>query len=306
METEPPLISVCMPVYNAERYVAEAVESILAQTYRNFEFLIADDGSTDGSLTILKRYEAQDPRIRLWSRPNAGYVVRLNEMLDEARGDLVARMDADDVALPERFEHQVDFLRDNPDHVLVGSQVLVIDPEGDPLCVWGKEKTHEEIETLQFRGTNGSVISHSAAMYRREPALAVGKYRVEYHPAEDLDLFLRLAERGGRMANLPLVLLKYRMHLSSTCHLQPMKVGEMVGAVLQDARRRRGLPDNTPIVDPSNIRALSPLDHRRKWVWWALKSGYVSTARKHARHCLALAPFSKESWRQLYCSMRGH
>lgn len=90
MMTDPPLISVCMPVYNTEPYIAEAVESILAQTYRNFEFIIIDDGSTDRSLAILERDAAQDTRIRLSSRPNAGYLVRLNEMLDEARGDLIA------------------------------------------------------------------------------------------------------------------------------------------------------------------------------------------------------------------------
>ena len=111
MTSDPPLVSVCMPVYNATRYLAEAVESILGQTFRDFEFLITDDGSTDRSLAILKRYAAQDARIRLWSRPNAGYVVRLNEMLHQARGDLIARMDADDVALPERFARQVEFLR---------------------------------------------------------------------------------------------------------------------------------------------------------------------------------------------------
>ena len=89
-----------MPVYNAERYVAEAVESILDQTLGDFEFLIVDDGSTDGSRRILERYAARDPRIRLASRPNTGYLVALNEMLAAARGEFIARMDSDDVALP--------------------------------------------------------------------------------------------------------------------------------------------------------------------------------------------------------------
>src|SRR5271157_5690501 len=90
-----PILSVLMPVYNAERYVAEAVESILTQTFRDFEFLIIDDGSTDSSGAILRRYAERDPRIWLLSRPNTGYVVALNELLGLARGELLARMDAD-------------------------------------------------------------------------------------------------------------------------------------------------------------------------------------------------------------------
>jgi glycosyltransferase involved in cell wall biosynthesis len=303
------LVSVLMPVYDAERFVAQAVESILAQTYQNFEFMIVDDGSTDRSLAILEHYAAQDARIRLSSKPNAGYGVRLNEMLDEARGDYIARMDADDIALPERFEHQVAFLMSHPDHVVVGSQVLVIDPEGDPLCVWGKEQTHEEIEEVQFRGTSGSVINHPAAMFRRESVLAVGKYHLKWYPGEDLDLFLRLAEHGGRMANLPLILTKYRMHLRSTCHTESARVPDMVQNILQEARRRRGLPE-IPFIKSNNLNNPAkpdrPLDYWKKWGWWALNSGYISSARKHARQCLIHAPLSKETWQLLFYSIRGH
>ena len=130
-----PLISVCMPVYNAKRYLGEAVESILSQTFRDFEFLIIDDGSTDRSLAILQRYAAQDARIRLSSEPNAGYVVRLNEMLHQARGDLIARMDADDVALPERFARQVEFLRSHPEVDVVGGAHENIDSKGHLLNI---------------------------------------------------------------------------------------------------------------------------------------------------------------------------
>jgi glycosyltransferase involved in cell wall biosynthesis len=298
--SQEPLVSVLMPVYNAERFLAQAVESILAQTYRNFEFIIAVDWSTDRSLAILERYAAQDTRIRLSSRPNANLVVRLNEMLDEAQGDFIARMDADDIALPERFEHQVSFLLANPDHVLVGSQVLVIDPDGDSLTVWCKKQTHEEIVELMFSPTGGTVICHPAVMYRREPVLAVGKYRVIL--AEDLDLFIRLAERGGRTANLPLILTKYRMHLKSSCHIESTRLVDQVQDTVRDARRRRGLPEVPAIKSELN----HPLDYWKRWGWWALNSGYISSARKYARQCLIHAPLSKETWRLLYCSIRGH
>ncbi len=102
-----PRVSVALPVYNCERYVAEAIESILAQTFTDFELLIVDDGSTDGALPILNRFAARDSRIRVISRPNTGIVGALNETWGLAREDLVARMDADEVALPVRFERQV-------------------------------------------------------------------------------------------------------------------------------------------------------------------------------------------------------
>jgi glycosyltransferase involved in cell wall biosynthesis len=136
MTNRSPLISVCMPVYNAERYVSEAIESVLSQTFKDFEFLILDDGSTDGSLAILKGHAERDPRIRLTSRPNKGLAPTLNELMDQARGEFVARMDADDVSLPERLERQADYLRKHPDCVIVGCHALVMDSDGDPhLCL---------------------------------------------------------------------------------------------------------------------------------------------------------------------------
>jgi glycosyltransferase involved in cell wall biosynthesis len=122
-----PPLSVLMPTYNPGHYVSEAIESILAQTFTDFEFLISDAGSTDGSLDVMRRYAESDPRIRLTIQPKAGIVRALNEMIAQARGDLIARMDGDDIALPGRFERQVAYLNDHPECVLVGSRVLIID-----------------------------------------------------------------------------------------------------------------------------------------------------------------------------------
>ena len=263
-------------------------------------------GQQTESRTIVEGYAAQDTRIRLWTQPGTSPQERLNEMLDQARGEFVARMDADDVALPERFERQLTFLQANPDHVVVGSQVLVMDPEGAPLCIWASEQMHEEIEALQFRGTHGSVIPHAGSMYRREPVLVVGKYRTELYFGDDLDLFLRLGEHGWRMANIPLVLLKHRMHLRSVCNQDPLIVWEKIQEILQQARQRRGL-EQVPTVKPDGLEMNNNLlDQRLKWGWWALNAGYVSTARKHVRHCLMQAPFSKQVWQLFYCALRGH
>jgi glycosyltransferase involved in cell wall biosynthesis len=191
-----PRVSVALPVHNCERYVAEAIESILAQTFTDFEFLIVDDGSTDGSLAILQRYAARDQRIQLVSRPNTGYLVALNEMLARARGEYVARMDADDIALPERFDHQIRYLEDHPECVMVGSRVTLIDPDGAPIMVMGEALTHEEIDNALMMA-QGQLVYHPVVMFRRQVVLDLGGYRPEYYTTEDLDLFCGWRRWGG-------------------------------------------------------------------------------------------------------------
>jgi GT2 family glycosyltransferase len=301
----PALISVCLPVYNAEAYVAEAVESILAQTYGDFEFLIIDDGSTDRSLAILERYAAQDARIRLSSRPNSGYVVRLNEMLDEARGEFIARMDADDIAMPARFAKQLDFLNAHPDFVAVGSRILTIDSDGEPIGEFCTAVVHEEIDRAHLEA-HGGVISHPGVMIRATAIRALGGYRAEYWPVEDVDLWLRLAE-VGRLANLPEMLLKYRLHLESTCSTQRGIQEERLQAAAVDAYRRRGLSTPTD-WEPAqkNADLTDPQEQLRKWAWWALHAGNLRTARKHALRSIRSNPLSWDNWKLVACSMRGY
>ena len=176
---KPPRVTVAMPVYNCEKYVAKAVESILTQTFEDFEFLIVDDGSTDSSRAILEQYSARDPRIKLVSRPNTGLLVALNEMVGRARGEYVARMDADDVALPGRFERQVQYLDEHPECVLLGSRVIIIDPDGDPLKEMGDALTHDEIDDI-FMMHGGQIVYHPSVMYRRQVVLDLGCYRPEF------------------------------------------------------------------------------------------------------------------------------
>jgi glycosyltransferase involved in cell wall biosynthesis len=293
-----------MPVYNAERYVAEAVESILGQTLGDFEFLIIDDGSTDGSRRVLEGYAARDRRIRLTSRANRGLVATLNELIDQARGEFLARMDADDIALPERFRRQVDYLRAHPECSLVGCRVRVIDPEGDPLCDWYTEQPHDVIDALLLRVGVGPVICHPSVLMRREAVLAAGKYR-DFPIGEEIDLFLRLGE-SGRLAILPEALLKYRNHPESFTHrLSPMDLRhDCRRAMIQDARRRRNLPPATAPPEPPASQP--PLSNREYWAWWALAAGQVRTARKHAWRAFARNPLAIRTWRLLYCALRGH
>ena len=299
----PPLISVLMPVYNAERYVVEAVESILAQTFRDFEFLIIDDGSTDRSRVILERYAAQDDRIRFISRPNTGLIVALNEGLALARGDLIARMDSDDVSLPERFAVQVAYLREHPDCVAVGTGVLLIDSEGLPLCAWAKLGSHAEIDAAHMRGLGGAIV-HPATMFRRDAVQAIGGYRPEFEAAEDFDVYLRLAERG-RLANVPQVLFRYRQHMRSVGHRRQAFQQRQARAAVNEACRRRGLPVDEGADIPIGP-SLEAADQHQKWAWWALGDGNIHAARKHSLRSLRLKPFSVASWRVAACALRGY
>src|SRR5687768_3557201 len=165
-----------MPVFNTERYLKYALESVLAQTFEDFEFIILDDGSTDSSVHIIQEYAENDERIRFFPLEHRGYVSLLRRGLNHARGEFVARMDSDDICTPERFEKQVDFLRANPDVVAVGSQIVVIDPYGSKVEKPQHKLSHEEIEKELLNGVGWAMV-HPTVTMRREPLMKVGGYR---------------------------------------------------------------------------------------------------------------------------------
>ncbi len=298
-----PTISVLMPVYNGSEYLADAVESILAQTFGDFELIVVDDGSTDDSLEILQEYAKRDRRVRLISRPNTGIAGALNDAIATARAPLFARMDADDIALPLRFEKQVAFLEAHPEVVLVGSRVLLIDPYGTSLYESDHRLTHPEINTQMLSGIGWSVV-HPSAMMRAAAARAAGGYRADRVPSEDLDLFLRLTEIG-QAANLADILLKYRQHPTSANHTRFAEQDANKKAILTEAYARRGLelPSNWK---PAK-RNIMPMDKEiSMWAWLALKKGNIPAARRHALSLVRLAPFSARSWQLMFCAIRGH
>jgi GT2 family glycosyltransferase len=290
-ETGGPTVSVLMPVWNAERFVAPAIESILSQTFTDFEFLIFDDGSTDRSVEIVSRYADRDSRIRLFPRPHVGYTRWLNEGLSLARGEFVARMDADDIALPSRLERQVDHLRRAGDCVAVGSSVYLIDSDAAPICEHRYDPDHESIDGGHIAG-EFNMILHPACTFRRSALLAVGGYREEFHTAEDYDLFLRLAE-VGRLANLPEILLHYRKHHGSVNVRQHLDQAHRGTRALEEARTRRGMPpvSHEVVVDPPSLAA-----NHRKWALAAAGAGNRRTALKHAFLLLRQAPLAIRSW----------
>ena len=139
-------VSVVMPVFNAARFVAEAVESVLGQSFGDFELIAIDDGSTDGSGEILDRYAGKDCRIKVRRRENRGIVASRNEGLEMTSGELIAVLDSDDVAMPDRFALQVEFLGKHPECVAVGGAALVIDATSAPICAWDFPEMHQEID----------------------------------------------------------------------------------------------------------------------------------------------------------------
>jgi glycosyltransferase involved in cell wall biosynthesis len=299
--TPPPLISVLLAVHNGEKYLREAVESILRQTCSDFEFIAIDDGSKDGTLGILRHYAIQHPNLKIVTRPNKGLTVTLNEGLAMARGEFLARMDADDISMPTRFAQQVEFLRENPDTVLLGTRVLLVDPDGLPIRQACTEVTHEQIDHAHLN--RGWPVVHPSVMMRTAAVRQVGGYRDEYNALEDLDLFLRLAE-VGRLANLPDVLLHYRQHFASVSHEKVEKQAKLRDVIYKETCERRGLPP--PVPNPlDRTTPRKRFEQHSAWAWAALKAGNVPTARKHAFATVRHKPLSLDSWRLWACAQRG-
>jgi glycosyltransferase involved in cell wall biosynthesis len=303
-----PLISVVMPAYNASRYLGEAIESILGQTLSDFELIVIDDGSTDETPRILQTFAERDPRVRVIRIQNSGIGSALNTGLAATRGSFIARMDGDDISLPTRFEKQVAYLRAHPECVLVGTRVLQIDPEGDPLFEMDTvEPSHERIDQLLLEGR--WAIVHPAIMIPRAVMETIGGYDNDLVPVEDHDMFLRLGEIG-RLANLPEVLFKYRKHPQNSVRVMADRRVKALTTAIENAFARRGITDRSrfpeilPDVDRDDPRR--EVKQQRNWGWDCLKYGSVATARKYAFRSVRGAPLDWESWKLLCCSLRGY
>jgi glycosyltransferase involved in cell wall biosynthesis len=206
-----PLVSVVMPVHNAETVVGDAIDSILEQTLKDFEFIVIDDGSTDDSGRILRKYAAQDTRIKLYSQPQSGLIASLNKHCRLARAKYIARMDADDISLPARLEKQFGFLETHPDIGVLGTWIRDVDPHRKPLIEWPVPADPMVVRWFLFFG---NCIAHPSVMMRKDLLERLGYYRPEAVYVEDYDLWIRAAEVTG-LANIPEVLVEYRVSQGS-------------------------------------------------------------------------------------------
>lgn len=210
-----PPISVVMSCYNAQRWLAESIESVLNQTWRDFEFIIVDDGSIDETSRIIRRYAAQDPRIVQLSKPNTGLADSLNTGIARARGVWIARLDADDLCLPERLALQWRAASANPKLVFVGSGLVLIDEYGRRFAVHRYPTSHQK--SVAHLSTARKFPAHSSAFYRADAFWAVGGYRTRIKRSEDRDLWLRLSQIG-QFKSLRQPLVAIRKHAGQISH----------------------------------------------------------------------------------------
>lgn len=202
-----PKVTVLMSVYNGEKYLEEAIESILNQTYRDFEFIIINDGSTDGTSDILARYQQMDDRICIYNQENQGLIASLNRGCQLARGEYIARMDADDISLPERFARQVDYMEAHPEIGVLGTWIQYIGENGQ---IIGNECLPTAPGIIGWHLIFGNCVAHSSVMMRRDIAERVGFYHSDALHAEDYDLWNR-ASAITDIANLPEILVQHRL-----------------------------------------------------------------------------------------------
>lgn len=297
-------LSIVLPVFNGGDYLKAAIESILNQTFTNFELIILNDGSTDESIKVIKHFAEKDSRIVVVDRENRGLVATLNQGVQLARADLIARMDADDVSMPARLKIQYEFMLNNPDIVAAGTGYMLVDERSNKIRKFLPEVSNEVLQVQALRAS--TPICHPTAIFRKREFLSVGGYREEAMLAEDLDLWLRIGEQGN-IGNVSDVLLNYRQHSNSLSESKQIKQIAVMNAVALEACSRR------KILPPSEL--LKPLDHWRstgtkesnyaqilRYGWWAWLDGNVNTARIYAWKAVRLNPGAIISWKLLYCS----
>ena len=201
-----------MAVYNGEKYLAEAIESILGQTFRDFEFIIVDDGSTDQTMELLTSFATRDERIRIIANEkNIGLAESLNSAIEIAQGELIARMDADDISLPDRFEKQVEFLNDHPEIWIVGGQIIKINASGEEVEKLSYTSNPHVLRWNMIFGQIG-IVSHPGSMIRKKAFNDFGLYQ-NLQTCQDLEFWGRFIDQEYLpIYNLDIPILKYRWH----------------------------------------------------------------------------------------------
>lgn len=237
-----PLISVVMSVYNGEKYLSEAIDSILLQSYSNLELIIVSDGSTDNSVDIIRKYMVTDNRIVLIDRENKGLPFSLNEGIARAKGKYIARMDADDISLPNRLEKQIRYLHENK-----------LDVCGSYCEAFGENIRHRIIAPpishtdIKFRLMFSSAFAHPTVMFRKEVFDKVA-YNCSYKVAQDYKLWVDIVSKGFKLGNIPEVLMRYRTHSGQAS----TKKSEMQKKAAKQIRR-----DSIKMLNPEEASIVS-------------------------------------------------
>jgi len=255
-----PEISVVMSVYNGAHHLRETIESVLTQEGVSLEFIIVDDGSTDGSAQVLDRYSKLDGRVRVIEQDNTGLTKALIKGCSEARGSLIARQDAGDLSLPGRLSRQLACFRENPDSAFISCGTSYVGPDGEHLY----DVTRKTVEgttrsiTLEPDEVDGPS-SHPSTLFSRSMYEQVGGYRPQFYFAQDLDLWTRLAEQGRHVA-IPDILYRASVTVESISGQYRREQVEMRGIIVESARlRRKGLSEQGTLNRAESIR---PFDRK--------------------------------------------
>jgi len=284
-----------MSVHNGERYLREAIDSILSQTHENLEFIIVDDGSTDGTADIIRSYS--DVRIRnARNQQNLGLTKSLNKGIALAHGEYIARQDADDVSEPDRLERQLDVIEADRDLVLLGTWSRDIDEHGRVVGHFDLPLDHESMLGNALNGM--TPVRHPSILVRRSALEKIGGYADEFPFAQDLDLILRIAE-VGRVGNIRDRLLRYRVHEYSITTAQGNTQVSCAREICNRARQLRGMPDLEKSFQPHRL-IQSPAEQLHSVTWiasWAAENGYNRTAFAYLVKAFYMAPLNKAVWR---------
>lgn len=255
MAADLPKVSVIMPVRDGQRWIAEAIDSIRCQTLGDFELLVIDDGSSDATPEIVAALAAQDSRLIVLRQERDGLVAALNRGLAQARAPLIARLDADDIALADRLARQCDYMDRHPELVLLGGWAEIIDENG---ALRGKAKQPNP-ERLRQTLAKRSPFIHPTVMFRAVSVKQVGGYRAAFEAGEDYDFWLRLAEIGD-IAILPEVLIRYRDHGGSVTRTRELRqiYSARLAKLASAARRSGGADPSAALTDPPDWDDLHP------------------------------------------------
>jgi glycosyltransferase involved in cell wall biosynthesis len=308
-------VSVIMGVYNGERYLHEAIESILQQTFTDFEFIIINDGSNDTASSILQSYK--DPRIVLINNDrNIGLTKSLNRGLEICRGVYIARMDVDDISLPERLERQVRYLDANPEIGLLASSFVYIDEAGNEKMLSNPPTNKAQLKEAMLKENQ---FCHGVVMFRRSCIEKVGSYRPEFRYTQDYDQWLRILE-FYEIASLPEVLYKYRVTVKNIS-VAKLTVQNTYHSIARECsyRRRSGLPEDLSKAEelakeevgrPSwSNRLLEKKNIADYYFLWGrsfLSRDEIKKARKDLLHSIKIFPFNYRAWLFLGASYSGY
>ena len=293
-----PKVSVVLPVYNGEKYLAQAIESILIQTLGDFELIIVDDGSTDQSPRIINSF--QDSRIRVLRQSNQRLAHSLNNGIRASRGDYIARMDADDIAEKERLRLQAEFLDEHSDYVLVGTNALVMDEDGVGLYTTDYPQDDNDLrEMLVTAGINPFV--HGSVMFRKKAAVTCGLYTTRWlnNIIEDLLLWRRIVQMG-KVANLPDVLYRYRLSPGAVTALPDSEAVRM-----RKTLRRIVADEQVSEQDVQELETLSTgVDPARRRSYYELRIAKIYLerlldqrgARRHLSRAIRAYPLNDKAW----------